>query len=154
MYGKQTLSDFHYSCVPDDPAQVRIEYYIWLNTYVYIRQHSCNPFSNTPEPDRPQKDSPAACVIGQQNSSATFVSLCFHCRTEIFGARSQKCLFSLFKNWVRRRVFVYRYIIHRHSDSVSAVYKMMPTDSKTAEGLPTEAGKSGIRINVLLASNT
>jgi hypothetical protein len=29
------------------------------------------------EPDRQQQDRPAACVIAQKNSSATFVLLCF-----------------------------------------------------------------------------
>jgi hypothetical protein len=37
------------------------------------------------EPDRPQHDHPAACVIAQQYSFATFVSLCFHSRNENFG---------------------------------------------------------------------
>jgi len=37
-----------------------------------------NPHCNTLEPDRPQHDRPAACVIAQQHSSATFVSLSIH----------------------------------------------------------------------------
>jgi hypothetical protein len=36
---------------------------------------------------RPQHDGPAACVIAQQCSSITFVSLRFHFREEKFGAR-------------------------------------------------------------------
>jgi hypothetical protein len=42
--------------------------------------------SNTPEADRPQHDRPAACVIAQQYSSATFVSLRFISRKEKFGS--------------------------------------------------------------------
>jgi hypothetical protein len=38
--------------------------------------------SNTLEPDRPQHDRPIACVIAQQHSSATFVSLRYHSRKE------------------------------------------------------------------------
>jgi hypothetical protein len=41
---------------------------------------------NTLEPDRPQHDRSAACVIIQQYSSATFVSLGFHSRKGKFGA--------------------------------------------------------------------
>jgi hypothetical protein len=37
------------------------------------------------EPDRPQLDSPAACVIAQQDSTATFVSMRSHSRKEMFG---------------------------------------------------------------------
>jgi hypothetical protein len=38
------------------------------------------------ESDRPQHDRPAACVIAQQYSSTTCVSLCFHSRKEKFCA--------------------------------------------------------------------
>jgi hypothetical protein len=43
-------------------------------------------FQNTPEPDRVQHDRTASCVIAQQYSSATFVSLCFHYRKENFNS--------------------------------------------------------------------
>jgi hypothetical protein len=46
-----------------------------------------DPISNTPENDRPQHDRPAACVIAQQYSCVTFVSLPFHSRKEKFGVR-------------------------------------------------------------------
>jgi hypothetical protein len=42
--------------------------------------------SNALEPDRPQLDRPAACVIAQQYSFATFVSLRFYSVKEKFGA--------------------------------------------------------------------
>jgi hypothetical protein len=38
------------------------------------------------ESDRPPHDSPAAIVITQQYSSATFISVHFHSRQEKFGA--------------------------------------------------------------------
>ena len=41
-------------------------------------QHRCNPKSNTLENDRPKYDNTAACVITQQYSSSTFVSLHLH----------------------------------------------------------------------------
>ena len=54
------------------------------------------------EPDRPQRDHLAACVIAQQYSPATFVSLRFHFRKEKYGARF-KCVtmsFLLVLHWV------------------------------------------------------
>jgi len=54
--------------------------YIWSNTYVYTTKPSWNHSSNTLTSDRPQHDRHAACVITQQYSSATFVSLRFHSR--------------------------------------------------------------------------
>jgi hypothetical protein len=38
------------------------------------------------EPDQPQHDGPAACVIAQHYSSATLVSLRFHSRKQKYGA--------------------------------------------------------------------
>jgi hypothetical protein len=38
------------------------------------------------EPDRPQQERPAACVIAQQYSSTTFDSLRFHSLKEKSGA--------------------------------------------------------------------
>jgi hypothetical protein len=64
-----------------------------------------NPRSKTLEPDRLQHDRPAACVIAQQYSSATFVSLRFHSRREKFG-KIRKCYYINFtyflQNWVRK----------------------------------------------------
>jgi hypothetical protein len=42
------------------------------------------------ERDWPQHDRSAACVIAQQYSSSTFVSLCFNSRKEKQGARFGK----------------------------------------------------------------
>jgi hypothetical protein len=39
----------------------------------------------TAETERRQQDRPAACVVAQQYSSATCVSVLFHYRTEKFG---------------------------------------------------------------------
>ena len=62
---------------------------------VYTRQSSWNPSPNTLEPDRPQHDCTAACVIAQQYFSATSVSLSFRCRKIQFGARWKICHFSV-----------------------------------------------------------
>jgi hypothetical protein len=43
--------------------------------YVYTTQNNLNPNSNPMEHDRPKYDNPAACVIAQQYSSSTCVSL-------------------------------------------------------------------------------
>jgi hypothetical protein len=61
------------------------------------------------EPDRPQHDRSAACVIAQQYSSSTFVSLCFHSRKEKQGARFRKFFFlqivaNFLKNFVSRKL--------------------------------------------------
>jgi hypothetical protein len=48
------------------------------------------------EPDR-LHDHPDACVIAQQYSSATFVSLRFHSRKEKFGALYENVTISIFK---------------------------------------------------------
>jgi hypothetical protein len=57
-----------------------------LYVYVYKRQSILKPNSSTLEPDRPQYDRTAACVIAQQYSSVTSLSLRFHHRKEKFGA--------------------------------------------------------------------
>jgi hypothetical protein len=54
---------------------------------------SCNPNSNTAEPDRPQQNRPAVCVIAQRYSSTIFVPLAIQSRKE---ARLKMLLFILF----------------------------------------------------------
>jgi hypothetical protein len=82
--GDAYFSNFY---VPDRPAQVWMGYsnnqsYL----YVHTRASIWNPNSNKLEPDRLQYDGPAVCVIAQQYSSATFVSLIFHFHKKKFGA--------------------------------------------------------------------
>ena len=49
----------------------------WI-VYVYTKESSWNRDSDILEPDRPQFDKPAGCVVAQQYSSATFViSRCY-----------------------------------------------------------------------------
>jgi hypothetical protein len=55
---------------------------LWANIYVYTRQSSWNPNSNTLERNRLQHDRLTACVIAQQYSSAAIVSLRFHSHDE------------------------------------------------------------------------
>jgi hypothetical protein len=59
----------------------------WNQVYCVRTQlaFQLNSSFNTLENDQQQYDLPAACVTTQQYSSATFVSLCFHYRKEIFG---------------------------------------------------------------------
>jgi len=56
-------------------------------TFRMVRKSSLNPNSNTMECDRRKHNSPASCVIAQQYSSTTFVSLGFHSHKEKFGVR-------------------------------------------------------------------
>jgi len=48
--------------------------------------------------DRPQYDRSAACVIAQQYSSTTFVSLCFRSRREKFGTCLKNIITEIFNN--------------------------------------------------------
>jgi hypothetical protein len=59
--------------------QIRVEYTCGY-VYAFIQRDP-----STLEPDRPQHDRPAASVIAQQYSSATFVSLRSHSWKEMFG---------------------------------------------------------------------
>jgi hypothetical protein len=65
-----------------------------IHKCAYTREVSLNPNSSTLEPDLLQLDRPAACVIAQQYSSATFVSLCAHYRKGQFGARLKNFIIS------------------------------------------------------------
>jgi len=73
---------------------------MWTDVYLYKMGTSWNPNSNIAAPDRPQYDRPAACVIAQQYSSATFVSLRFHYRKKKF-VRFSKILFQCFTSLKR-----------------------------------------------------
>ena len=75
----QKLTESRNSYVPEGPVQISIVYTCG-QVYACIQRGP-----STLEPDRPQHDRPAASVIAQQYSSATFVSLCYHSRKEIFG---------------------------------------------------------------------
>jgi hypothetical protein len=48
------------------------------------------------EPDRPHHYHPATCVIAQQYSSPTFISLRLYLRKENFGARFKSVIISFF----------------------------------------------------------
>ena len=84
---------YAYSYVPDGLAQIeycaKSELSVHMDIYKYVNkiESSINPNSNTLEPDRPRYDQPAACVIAQQYSSASFFSLRFQTRKESFGER-------------------------------------------------------------------
>ena len=88
----QTPSALSSCNVPEDLAQVATDY----RYAKYTRQLSWNTNSKTVEPDRSQRDRPAACVIAQQYSSAKFVSLLSHSRNEKIGALKT----SLFQKFV------------------------------------------------------
>ena len=75
------------------PAQVGTEYTVNYN--LYTRESSWHPNSNTLEPDRPQHDSPATCVIAQQYSPANLVSLRLHFLQGKVWPAFQKCYFFL-----------------------------------------------------------
>ena len=71
-------------------TQVRYEY-VCVCVYIYMVNYMCidkdvqlesKPQNN--EPDQPQHNCPAACIITQQYSSATFASLHFRSHKEKF----------------------------------------------------------------------
>jgi len=70
------------------------------------------------EPDRPQHDRFAACVIAQQYSSSTFVSLCFNSRKKKQGARFRKFFFQIVANFLKN--FVSRKLRNLGEGTVSA----------------------------------
>ena len=81
----KTLPDLRSIYVPEGPVQVEFcACRNWVRTYVHTRQSSWNPNSNALEPDRPQHDRPAACVIAQQYFSVTLVLLRCHSHKEEF----------------------------------------------------------------------
>jgi hypothetical protein len=88
---------FSYTCIRSPSTHVQLHLYM---------QSIWNPNSNTLEPDRPQYDGPAVCVIAQQYFSTTFVSLCFHIRRKILGLFSKMYLvkFFILKNCLRLKL--------------------------------------------------
>jgi hypothetical protein len=64
--------------------------------YAYTGEPSLNANSHTLKPDRLQHDRPAACVIAQQYSSVTFISLFFHSHKEKYGERSENVIILIF----------------------------------------------------------
>jgi len=75
LYKVQTVAQLRDCYVLVGAAQIEIQY--TYGHYMYIREAILNPNSSTLEPDRPQHIGPTACIIAQQYSSTTFVSLCF-----------------------------------------------------------------------------
>ena len=69
------LDQCKYSC-----EQFVNDYAYVSSIYFYTRESSWNPNSSIIEPDRPQHERPAAPVVAQQYSSATFISQRFHTR--------------------------------------------------------------------------
>ena len=82
--------------VPESPAHVEILRKSESSKHMVNCISILNPNCNTPEPDRQEHNRPAACVLAQQYSSATFVLSRVHTRNEKLGA----CFNMLFKTVV------------------------------------------------------
>jgi len=96
----QTLSDLSNGYVPGGMAHITFceiwnWVYIWSNMFVCRRESSWNPNFWTQDPDWPQHDCPASCVVAQQYSSATFVSLHFHSHKQKFSLHFKMVLFQI-----------------------------------------------------------
>jgi hypothetical protein len=78
---------------------------MWSARYVYTRVSSWNPNCKTLQSDWQQYDRPNACVIAQQYSSATFVSLHFHPHKEKFGACLNNFIIYFFFYFLKVRKF-------------------------------------------------
>lgn len=101
-----TLPSWCSSYIPKGLVQVKFSVSwtsvnIWSTIQVYTRQVSRNSCSNTLEPTQSQHDHPAACVIDQRYSSATWVLLClllkkllFFCFTFLKLNKLGECLYS------------------------------------------------------------
>jgi hypothetical protein len=85
--------------------------------YIHIWEYIWNPTSSTLEPDRLYHDRPTVCVIAQQYSSITFISLRLHSRKEKYGA-VYKNVITLFLNILELLMFKLRNLILRKSESV------------------------------------
>jgi len=73
---------------------------VHIRSPIYVRlynESSSNLNSSTMETVRPQRDYPAVCVVAQQYSSATLLSLHYHYRKEKFGAILKTATISIFK---------------------------------------------------------
>jgi hypothetical protein len=81
----QTFSNLHSRYVPEDLVKGGIEYSCGL-LYMNVQGSPVEIQAlNALEPNQPQHDCPAACVIAQHSFSATFISLNFHSSEEKFG---------------------------------------------------------------------
>jgi hypothetical protein len=95
---KTRLAFLKFRCKSNFP-HVGIKY-VYDQIFVYTRKFSSNPNCSTLEPDRPQHGRPAACVIAQQYSSATSISLRFHFGKEKLEAPSKIFYSFHFLNWL------------------------------------------------------
>jgi hypothetical protein len=73
------------------------------NIYAFANESSWNANSDMMVLDRPQYDCFAACVVAQQYSSTTFVSLCLHYRKEKFGPHFKNVIVSPFFTFLKLR---------------------------------------------------
>jgi len=83
----QTLPDLRNSFGRLGASQNSIYSYVLSTAHAYKWESRLYPCSSTLETDRLQRERRAACVITQQYSSTTFLSLRFQHRKENFGSR-------------------------------------------------------------------
>ena len=91
----------------------------WPSAYVHTMESSWNPNKNTPDPYRPQRDHPVACVIAQQYSSAYFIHCVFILariisafvwRTSLFHFVAFFSITAKVCNWINLGLSVVRWI--------------------------------------------
>jgi len=97
----QTSPVLRSNYVPEAPISVcfyprQNSIHIWSSLCFYTTEFSWCPDYITLEPDRPLHGITPTCVITQQYSSATFVSLRFRICKERFRVRLKKILFKFF----------------------------------------------------------
>jgi hypothetical protein len=108
---RQTFHGLRNSYNSENLAQVefwasRNSVYRYSSMHIHVWASTCNPNSITQKPNWPQRDCPTALVIAKQYSSASFFSLCFHYRKEIFDALYKNVIISnlLFLNCVNPKL--------------------------------------------------
>jgi len=94
-----TSPDFLNNYIGESMEEIRSQH-TFVILYMYIQGSPVEiQTRNTLALDRPQYDRSTACVIAQQYSSTTFVSLRFRFRKEKFGARLRTIITEIFNHF-------------------------------------------------------
>jgi hypothetical protein len=100
--------------------------YNQLCFYDYARQFSCNPNSSTLEPDRPQHDCPAACVVAQQYSSSAYSLIELLLSQKKNQLAFKKCYYFSFLNFFFNCLSPGVSVFPEHGDAFLGAFAKLP----------------------------